>query len=177
MTISGRRPPSRNAGSEERYAYVALSADLRIADAVAYREGRDPTVNVALLSSEAGGIADAPMIAAVEAALGDPTNRVVNGPFAVRSAVSSLTNVVASLVVHPGTSTQILATAEANLRAAFASESRLGFDLTRSWIVSRLMVPGVYGVTLTAPAADVVVPPYEMAGLGSVTLSIAGNAL
>ena len=154
-----------------------MSADLRIADAVAYREGRDPTVNVALLSSEAGGIADGAMIAAVEAALDLPANRVVNGPVAVRSAVSSLTNVVASLTVHPGTSTQILATAEAALRDAFATEAGLGFDLTRAWIVSRLMVPGVYGVTLTAPAADVIVPPYEMAGLGTVTLSISGTNL
>lgn len=166
---------SRNAGSAERYAAVAMAADIRVADAVAYREGRSPTIKVAVLSTDTSGVADPLLLSTVTAALDEDQNRIVNGGFEVVSAVRTVTPVSARLVVQPGVPSSITATAEAALRAAFTAEAGLGFDLTRDWLRARLMVPGVYSVTIDGPTADLIVPPYEMPSIGTVSLSIAGS--
>ena len=37
------------------------------------------------------------------------------------------------------------------------------------------MLPGVYSVAISAPAADVIKPPFEAASIGTVTLTAAGE--
>lgn len=166
---------ARNLGSYFRYPLIAMSADVNIADAVAYREGRSPIVYVALLSNTTTGVASAEMIAAAEAEFDKPENRMVNGDVVVRSAVTAVTNVTAALTLVSGTPTSILSTAEAALRAAWKTEGGLGRDLTVDWIKSRLQIPGVYRVAVSSPSADVIKPPYEAASLGTVTLTVAGE--
>lgn len=166
---------ARNVGSEERYQLTALDADLRVADAIAYRAGRDPRVYVAILSTEAGGVATQGLIDVVSAAFALPFNRLVNGAVTVRSAVSSVADISASLTLVPGTPPTILATAEANLRAAWAREGGLGRDLTRQWIAARLQMPGIYGVNVITPDTDIVKPEYEAVSIGAVSLTVAGE--
>jgi phage-related baseplate assembly protein len=166
---------ARNVGSTERYRLAALDADLTVKDAIAYRLGRDPTVYVAILSTAADGVADPALLALVQEQLDLPSNRLVNSPAIARSAVQTVTTVIAALTVKPGVAGTIADTAVANLEAAFASEIGLGQDLTRDWIKSRLMVPGVYAVDLVSPAADVIVPPYEAPSIGSISVSIEGT--
>lgn len=166
---------ARNTGSTYRYRLIALNASTEVRDAIAYREGRDPKVWVAVLSTAASGVAGAPLLSAVAAALALPENRMVNGEVEVRSAVSAVVNVVAALTVTPSTPPSIVATAEANLRAAWAAEGGLGRDLTLDWIKSRLMVPGVYSVALSAPSTNTVLPPYEAASIGTVVLTVSGE--
>ena len=166
---------ARNTGSVYRYRLIALNASTEVRDAIAYREGRDPKVRVAVLSTAASGVAGAPLLSAVAAALALPENRMVNGEVEVRSAVTAVVNVVAALTVIPSTPPTIVATAEANLRAAWATEGGLGRDLTLDWIKSRLMVPGVYGVALSAPSTNTVLPPYEAASIGTVVLTVSGE--
>lgn len=165
---------AQNVGSKDRYRLIALNTNATIADAIAYTEPGDPTVYVALLPSAATGVFDTVVIPAVEAAFDLPENRLVNSDVVVRSAVTSVVNVAASLTVTPGQPSTIIESAEASLRAAWAAEGGLGRDMTRDWIKSRLMVPGVYSVALSAPASDVVKPPYEAASIGTVTLTVAG---
>jgi len=166
---------ARNVGSVDRYKLIAMNTSADVRAAIAYRDGRDPTVNVALLSTDPDGVANAALIDAVEAEFAKAENRMVNGPVAVRSAVTSVVDIVATLTTTTATPSTILANAEAALRAAWLAEGGLGRDLTVDWIKARLMVPGVYAVALSAPAADVVKPPYEAASIGSVTLTVAGE--
>ena len=166
---------ARNTGSLARYRFVAMSADSRVANAIAYRDGRSPTVYVAIMADTVDGSADGSLIAAVQAAFDLPENRMVNGLVVVRSAVTTVVNIVASLTVVPGRPNTLAATAEKALRDAWASEGGLGRDLTRDWIKARLQVPGVYSVAVSQPVADIIKPPYEAASLGTVTLTIAGE--
>lgn len=166
---------ARNVGSEERYELTAFDADIRVKDAIAYRSARDPRVTVAILSTEAGGVATEGLLNNIRAAFALPGNRLVNGEVIVRSAVTSVVNIVASLTLVPGTPPTIVSAAASNLLAAWALEGGLGRDLTRDWIKARLQMPGVYGVTITTPAADVVKPDFEAVSIGTVTLSVAGE--
>ena len=166
---------ARNLGSFFRYPLIAMGADINIKDAIAYRVGRSPVVNVAILSNSTTGVATQAMLDAAEAAFDLPENRMVNGDVVVRSAVTSVSNIVAALTLLPGQPPAILSNAEAALRAAWASEGGLGRDMTRDWIKARLQVPGVYSVAVASPSADIIKPPYEAASIGTVTLTVAGE--
>lgn len=166
---------ARNMGSIHRYRLIALNASTEVRDAIAYREGRDPTVNVAVLATGETGVAGDAILGAVRDAFAQPENRMVNGAVAVRSAVTAVINITAALTVTSSTPASIMATAEAALRAAWAAEGGLGRDLTLDWIRSRLLVPGVYSVAIATPAASTILPPYEAASIGAVNLSVAGE--
>ena len=166
---------ARNVGSEQRYRLVALNTDLSVKDAIAYRVGRSPTVNVALLSTASDGVASAGLITAVAATFALPENHLVNGDVNVLSAVTSVVNVAAALTLIPNVPSSVLAGIEASLRAAWLAEGGLGRDLTVDWVKARLMAtPSVYKAVVSLPVADVIVPPFQAASIGTVTLTIAG---
>lgn len=171
LAIRGRSP----GGTEPRYRYVALTADVRVADAVVWREGTSPLVRVAIYSTDNGGVPDAPLLAAVTAALNDPAVRMVSDTILVTAAVQTVQNIVASLTLLPNTSDTVTTSIAAALRADWAAESGLGFDLTRSWLNARLMRLGVYKATVTTPAEDVIADPSEAIALGTITLTVAGR--
>jgi len=56
---------ARNMGSIHRYRLIALNASTEVRDAIAYREGRDPTVNVAVLATGETGVAGDAILGAV----------------------------------------------------------------------------------------------------------------
>jgi hypothetical protein len=64
---------------------------------------------------------------------------------------------------------------EATLRAAFASEQALGFDVVASWVTSVLMQPGVQRVDLPG-WQDVSVGPAGAPRLATVELTLRGRA-
>lgn len=166
---------ARNVGSFERYRLIALNTDISIRAAIAYRDGRDPTVYVALLSTDPTGVVSQAVINAVTAEFAKPENRMVNGAVVVLAAVTSIVPITATLTLTPGQPANIIATAEATLRAAWAAEGGLGRDLTRDWIKARLQVSGVYSVDLSLPAADVIKPPHQAASIGTVTLTVSNE--
>lgn len=166
---------ARNVGSAERYKLIALNTSTLVRDAIAYREGRNPTVKVAILSTETDGVAPPSLLAAIAAEFAKNDNRMVNGIVEVRSAVTSVANIAATLTLTPGQPASLLINAEAALRAAWQAEGGLGRDLTRDWIRARLMLPGVYSVAISAPAQDVVKPPFEAVSIGTVSLTVAGE--
>lgn len=166
---------SRNVGSVYRYKYVAMTVSVGVRDAIAYRVGRSPTVYVALLSTDSTGVASQSLIDAVQAEFDKDENRLLNSPVIVVSAVNTVVDIVAALTLTPGTPATILERAEAALRAAWAIEGGLGRDLTRQWIASRLMIAGVYSVTVSSPAVDAIKPPEKATAIGTVTLTVAGE--
>lgn len=173
LAISGRS----TGGTAARYRFIAMSASVDVRDAIVYREGTSPVVNVAVFSYAAGGIASPGLLSTVAEALNADDVRMVNDTIAVRSAVTQTANIVADVWLLPGTPLAVFDGLEAALRAAFAAEAGLGFDLTRAWLTARLMQPGVQRVEVVTPAADVAVAEYEAIALGTVALTYKGRAL
>lgn len=171
LAIRGRSP----GGTEPRYKFVALSADVRVADAVVWREGTSPLVRVAIYATDNNGVPDAPLLLAVTEALNDPAVRMVSDTILVSAAVQSVQNIVASLTLLPTTSETILDSIEDAVRADWTAEAGLGFDLTRSWLTAKLMRIGIYSVNITTPAVDVIALPSGAIALGTITLTVAGR--
>jgi len=171
LAIQGRS----TGGTAPRYRAIAMGADVMVADAVVYRDGYDPTVRVAVYSSEVGGIAGPALVAKVQAALDAPAVRMVNDVIVVQAAVFQSVDVsIDAWLLPDADGTQSASIADA-LRASWANETGLGFDLTRSWITARAMTPGVQRISVTSPAADVIAPPYRAISLGQITVNIRGR--
>jgi phage-related baseplate assembly protein len=172
LAIRGRS----TGGTEPRYRSVALGADPRVADAAVYTVGKYPTINVAIFSTDNAGVADTALIAKVNAALQAPAVRMVNDTIVVAGASRATTNIVANVWLLPETSAAILTQMQTALTAAWAASMGLGRDVTRSWLISKLMLDGVQRVDIVSPASDVVVPFNQAAALGTITLSNQGRA-
>lgn len=171
LAIQGRSP----GGTEARYRAIALGADIRVQDAAVYTVGRDPTVRVAVFSTEAGGVAGSALLATVDAALQAPDVRMVNDVIVVASAAQQVVNVVADIWLLPQAPESTISVARDRLVAEWA-ELSLGRDVTMSWITAMLQVDGVQRVSVTTPATDIVMPFDQAAGLGTVTLTNRGRA-
>lgn len=171
LTIQGRS----TGGTAPRYRSVALGASVRVADAVVYRDGTDPTVHVAVYATDNNGVADAALLEEVRAALDDPAVRMVNDIIVVKSAVFEVVNVEANIWLLPETSNSLLDVLPDTLKSAWAAKTGLGFDLTRAWLTARLMVSGIQRVEILAPTEDVVAPPERAISIGTVTLHNMGR--
>lgn len=171
LAIQGRS----TGGTAPRYRSVALGASVRVADAVVYRVGTDPTVHVAVYATDNNGVADAELLAMVEAALNDPAVRMVNDTIVVRSAVFEVVDVEANVWLLPEASNALLDVLPDTLRTAWAAETGLGFNLTRAWLTARLMVSGVQRVEIVAPAADVIALPEQAISIGAIKLNNMGR--
>lgn len=172
LAIRGRS----TGGTEPRYRSVALGADPRVADAAVYTVGRDPVVHVAIFSIDNAGAADQGLIDKVNAALQVPAVRMVNDTIVVAGASRVATPITANVWLLPETSSSILNQMQAALADAWAQSMGMGRDVTRSWLVSKLMLEGVQRIDIVSPATDVVVPFNQAAALGSVTLTEQGRA-
>jgi phage-related baseplate assembly protein len=133
-------------------------------------------VNVAVFSTDNAGIADAPLLATVNAALQAPAVRMVNDTIVVAGASRVATPVTANVWLLPETSASILTQMQTALTLAWAANMGLGRDVTRSWLISKLMLDGVQRVEITSPAADIVIPFNQAAALGAITLINSGRA-
>lgn len=171
LSIFGRSP----AGTPERYRAVAMAADVRIADVVAYTAPALPVVRLAVLNSLAGGAPFPEMLAAVEAAVTADGVRVTSDRIVVESAVRRIVNVSADVWLLPSAPQAVFNGLAEALRAAWAAEGGLGRDLSLAWITARLMRPGVARVAVTAPAQDFVAGFHEAIALDAVTLTDRGR--
>jgi phage-related baseplate assembly protein len=171
LAISGRS----TAGPADWYVSAAMRASIRVKEAMIYRTGIGPELVLSILATDNGGVADAPLIAAVDAEVQKNSVRVISDRITVISAVKTIVNVAAEVWLLPDASQTIIAALEPQLRAAFEAEGGLGFDLKRSWLASRLHQPGVARVNLTGPAADVIVSPNGAVAIGTVTITYMGR--
>lgn len=172
LAIQGRSP----GGTEARYKSIVLGVDARVADAAIYKVGRDPTINVAVFASDNAGVADAGLLAKVNAALQSPAVRMVNDTIVVASAAQEVISVSANVWLLPQAPENALLTMQANLAAAWARDMLLGRDLIRSWLLAQLQIDGVQRVELITPTADIEMPFNRAAALGAVTLIKSGRA-
>lgn len=164
------------AGPEGAYIFHALSADPDVLDASV----ASPTpgqVVVTVLSRVAPGTASAPLLAAVNARLNAADIRPLTDEVIVQSATITNFTITASIATFAGPDAAVvLAEARRRLDAYLAENHRLGRDVTRSAIFAALHAGGVQGVTLTAPAADLVIARSAVANCTAITLTPAGVA-
>ncbi len=164
------------AGPEAYWQRLAMAASIRVADVAVWREAVLPILHVAILAADNGGVADAELLALVEAAvMADAVRPMSAAHVVVESAARPLTPVVAGVKLLPGTAETLLDTLEAALPTKWAAIGGLGRDLTLDWLKAALMVDGVYSVTIVTPAAGVVADEHEMVRIGTVTLTNAGR--
>lgn len=165
------------AGPEAYFAKLAMGASLRVADVKVWRESVLPILHVSVLSADNSGVADAELLAIVRAAImNDDTRPMTAGTIVVEAGVKRLIPLEASVTLLTGTPETLLDALEASLPAAWSMVADGGRDLTLDWIKAQLVVPGVYGVKITSPAADEVAGADEWLRIGTVRLTPGGRA-
>lgn len=164
------------AGPEEWYEFHARSVDADIRDVAVYRPGTGPEIEIALLTTSGGGIPGAPLLASVLAAVSAAGVRSINDVISVIAAVKTTVNVAAEIWLLPDTPMSVFDALDEGLTAALAAEGGIGFDINKSWLVSKLSAAGVSKVNLTAPASDVVMDDFSAAAFGTISLTFMGRS-
>lgn len=172
LAIQGRS----TGGPEERYKFLARTADVRVKDVAVYQVDGGPKLRVALLSLVNGGVPDAPMLAAVEAAVTAPDARSINDVIEVVSAAQAPQNIVLNVWLLPNAPVAIIDSMETLIRSAFFDEGGIGFDLNPSWISARVHIPGVAKVEVVTPSGPVIENDSQAATLGTITVNLAGRS-
>ncbi|KZM49450.1 baseplate J/gp47 family protein [Labrenzia sp. OB1] len=163
-------------GTAERFKSIAMGADLRVRDLGVWTEGRDPTVRIAVLSTDIGGDADATLLAAVKTALEAPDVRLVSDRFEVTSAVRQIVDLSLTVTLAPDAPASLSQTLKDLIVAARDGEDGLlGLDLTKAWITKSAMIAGITNVRVEEPLADVPAGPNEAIAIGAVTILDGGR--
>ena len=84
------------------------------------------------------------------------------------------TDIVAEIYLYPETSSAVLDGLEDQLRADLDAEGGLGWNLSRSWLISRLHLAGVQRVELQTPAADIDIDNSSAVALGNISIPLPG---
>lgn len=164
-------------GTKERFKSVAMGADLRVRDIATWRVGRDPTVNVAVLSTEIGGNASQSLLNIVQTALEAPEVKLVSDRYEVMSAVRQIVDVTIIVTLSPDAPASLLQDLESHLVTTRDAEADLlGLDLTRAWITANALLPGVSNIAVQLPAGDVVAGSNEAIAIGTVTIVDGGRS-
>ncbi|WP_208431827.1 baseplate J/gp47 family protein [Bartonella schoenbuchensis] len=165
----------KGGGTEPYYRYFALSADNRVKDAIIYRKGRNPTIHVAIFGKNEQGTASEDLLQRVKEVLTDKSVIMTNDTIEVHAAVTTVLDLEADVWLLPEISLEILTQMEANLRAAWKKEQALGRELSSSWWISKLMIPGVQKVIAVTPTHDTAVSSEEILAIGKITLNFKGR--
>lgn len=164
------------AGPELAYVFHARSAHADVADATAVSPTPGEVV-VTVLSASGTGVPGAPVLAAVEAALGDEV-RPLTDHVTVQAAALVNYAIEAELWVFAGPDQAlILQTALDSLDAFLLRARRLGRDVPRSALIAALHVANVQRVVLTSPVADVIASPAQYARASAIDVTVAGTEL
>src|SRR6266576_4898422 len=166
--IKARIVGSSTGGSKEYYRYHALSADSRVKDALV--ESKVPgSVEISILSTglSTNGIASEELLEIVKKQVTRDDIRVLTDTITVIGC-----NII-EIVIHSKISIKrpdIIETVKKKFIEKFEASRKLGWSITRSWIIANLFVEGVENVELIEPREDVVVLGNECAVLGYVKL-------
>ncbi|WP_408586582.1 baseplate J/gp47 family protein [Novosphingobium sp.] len=162
------------AGPAGAYIFHALSADADVLDASATSPSPGEVL-VTVLSRTGTGVASAGLLATVEAALTAETVRPITDHVTVQSASVTNYSITATLTFLPGPDKAlVLAEARAALDAYVAETHRLGRDVMRAGIIGALFVPGVYNVSVSSPAASILLDATQAAWCTAITLNDGG---
>ncbi|WP_341812953.1 baseplate J/gp47 family protein [Wolbachia endosymbiont (group A) of Cephus spinipes] len=166
--IKARIVGSSTGGSKEHYRYHALSADSRVKDALV--ESTIPgKVQISILSTQLSttGIALEELLEIVKKQVTRDDIRVLTDTITVIGCNITEIDIHSRMSISPVISKEEI---KKQFIQKFELAKRLGWSVTRSWIIANLFVEGVENVELIEPREDVVVLGNECAVLGYVKL-------
>ncbi|WP_265039208.1 baseplate assembly protein [Wolbachia endosymbiont (group A) of Yponomeuta plumbellus] len=155
-------------GSKEYYKYHALSADSRVKDALV--ESPIPgKVQISILSTQLSttGIVSEELLEIVKKQVTRDDTRVLTDTITVIGCNITEIDIHSRMSMSPVISEEEI---KKQFIKKFELAKRLGWNVTRSWIIANLFVEGVENVELIEPKEDVVVLGNECAVLGHVKL-------
>ena len=159
------------AGPRRAYEFHARSASPLVAD-VKVQSPSPGLVRVVVLSDAPDGVADADLLAAVDAALNADEVRPFDQVEVVSAGVSTF-SIRARLKLPAGPDAgPVLLAAEAAVRAYAAKRRKLNVGVVYNALTAALMQPGVEDVVLIEPSADVPAIPDTAPVLALVELEI-----
>lgn len=165
------------AGPSGAYEFWSLTADAHVLD-VSVQSPVPGQVLVTVLDARGDGAPDAALLAAVLATLSDEDVRPLTDQVFVQAAEIVPYAITAALTVYPGPDAATVRAAAAAAATAYAeSVHRLGYDVTLSGLYAALHQPGVQRVTLTAPAADLVLAAHQASHCTALTVTLAGTGV
>ncbi|WP_341814521.1 baseplate J/gp47 family protein [Wolbachia endosymbiont (group A) of Dendrolimus pini] len=167
-----KRIKARIVGSSTggNYRFQALSADSRVKDALV--ESKVPgSVEISILSTElsTNGIGSEELLDIVRKRVTRDDIRVLTDTITVVGC-----NII-EIDIHSRISIKkpdIIETVKKKFIEKFETTKRLGWKVTRSWIIANLFVEGVENVELIEPREDVVVLGNECAALRSLNVEL-----
>ena len=158
-------------GSKEHYRYHALSADSRVKDALVESpvEGK---VRISILSTK--------LSTDIEELLNIVKKQVTRDDIRILTDTIEVVNCnIIQVNIHAkieALSEDTIEDAKKQLIERFEATKRLGWNVTKSWIIANLFVEGVQNVELIEPEEDVLVKGNECALLGSLNLELMGKS-
>lgn len=163
------------AGPRGAYVFWALSAGADVKDASV--ESPNPgEVLVSILSRSGDGTATPALLDTVTAALTADDVRPLTDQVTVQAATITTYQVTASLTLYPGPDEAVVLSAVEDAVNAYVDEHhRLGHDIRLSGLYAALHQPGVQAVTLTEPAADLVIGATEAAHCTAIAIAVGGR--
>ncbi|MCM1002306.1 baseplate assembly protein [Wolbachia pipientis] len=152
-------------GSKEYYRYHALSADSRVKDALV--ESPIPgKVQISILSTQIGIVSEE-LLEIVKKQVTRDDIRVLTDTVTVIGCNITEIDIHSRMSINSVISKEEI---KEQFIKKFEASRRLGWSVTRSWIIANLFVEGVENVELIEPKEDVVVLGNECAVLGHVKL-------
>ncbi|MBD0392039.1 baseplate J/gp47 family protein [Wolbachia endosymbiont of Pentalonia nigronervosa] len=147
-------------GSKEHYKYHALSADTRVKDALV--ESLVPgKVQISILSTELSTPSEA-LLEIVRNQLNKDDIRVLTDTIEVVNCNIIGIDIHSKISMSPVVSEEEI---KKQFIKKFEASKKLGWNVTRSWIIANLFVEGVENIELIEPQEDVVIKGNECAKL------------
>lgn len=131
-------------------------------------------IRTAALGTAGDGAASSVLISAIDLILQAPDVRVITDTLTTISASVVVVDITADIYLYPDTNSNILNGLEEQLRTDLAAAGGLGWDLARSWLISRMHREGVQRVELTSPSSDVVISGSQAVSFGTISITLAG---
>ncbi|WP_265016871.1 baseplate assembly protein [Wolbachia endosymbiont (group B) of Lycaena phlaeas] len=152
-------------GSKEYYKYHALSADSRVKDALV--ESPIPgKVQISILSTQTGILSEE-LLEIVKKQVTRDDIRVLTDTVTVVGCNITEIDIHSRMSISPVISKEEI---KKQFIKKFEASKRLGWNVTKSWIIANLFVEGVENVELIEPRENVVVLGNECAVLSHVKL-------
>ncbi len=161
-------------GSKEHYRFHALSADSRVKDALV--ESKVPgSVEISILSTElsTNGIASEELLDIVGKQVTRDDIRVLTDTITVVGCNIIEINILSRISIKRP---DIVETVKKRFIEKFETTKRLGWSVTRAWIIANLFIEGVENVELIEPRKDVVVMGNECVCLGKLEIELMGKS-
>ncbi|WP_264735631.1 baseplate assembly protein [Wolbachia endosymbiont (group A) of Rhinocyllus conicus] len=154
-------------GSKEYYRYHALSADSRVKDALV--ESPIPgKVQISILSTTTGIVSEE-LLEIVKKQVTRDDIRVLTDTVTVVGCNITEIDIHSRMSISPVISKEEI---KKQFIKKFEANRRLGWSVTRSWIIANLFVEGVENVELIEPKEDVVVLGNECANLRNLKIEL-----